>query len=113
MSRTNDSVIMKLREASVEINSLFITKAMVVRFFGIYGGSRAKAEQAYGAMSKNYEAYLDAHGLVNPGLGGIPRSIALDYLALFGITPEAIDRDLKVREADKEEGKERQEQGGN
>lgn len=104
MSRTNESVVMKLRKASVEINSLFITRAMVVRVFGIYGGSRAKAEQVYGAMSKNYETYLNAHGLVNPGLGGIPRSIALDYLALFGITPEAIEKDLKGREAGKEEG---------
>lgn len=103
MPRTKESVVKKLKTAEMEMNSLFISKAVVIRLFGIYGGSRAKAEQVYGAMSEGYVNYLATHGLVDPGMGGIPRAFALDYLALYGITPENIAKDLKSREA--EEGK--------
>lgn len=102
MPRTKESVVKKLKAAEMEMNSLFISKAVVIRLFGIYGGSRAKAERVYVAMSEGYGNYLSTHGLVDPGMGGIPRAFALDYLALYGITPENIAKDLKSREAEEE-----------
>lgn len=102
MPRTKESVAKKLKTAEVEMNSLFISRAVVIRLFGIYGGSRAKAEQVYGAMSAGYSEYLASHGLVDPGTGGIPRAFALDYLAMYGITPENIAKDLKSREVEGE-----------
>lgn len=97
MSVTSRSVLMKLEQAKEEVHSLFITRPMVIRFFGIYGGSRESAEKVYKAMEDTYQKYLEKNDLINPGTKGVPNDIAMSYLKNYGITAEKICQDYENR----------------
>lgn len=86
----------RLERAQADINALVITRAMVVNFFSIRGGSRDSACKVFDSMVNHYQDYLKENGLINPGQQGVPNQIASDILKLYGITKEAISADLKA-----------------
>ena len=91
-------VVGRLRRAAVDIDSLFLTRPMVINILTVYGGSREKACSAFDAMAKSYADYLTRKNLANPGIDGIPNRFAQEYLSLLGITQERIIADLRNRE---------------
>ncbi len=84
------NIAKRLDQAWKDINSVSITRPMVVRLLTIYGGNREQACKVYESMEQDYVTYLKARGLVNPGTLGIPNAVALEKLKLYGITKTAI-----------------------
>lgn len=92
----------RLIRAVNNINNLYLTKPEVVNLFTIYGGDRETAEKIYGMMELEWKNYLDTNNLINPGMKGVPHSIAEKYLTQYGITEKQLRRNLETLE--KEEG---------
>lgn len=86
----------RLEQAWNDINSICLTRPMVVRLFSIYGGNRDKAVLAYQNMEKSYMEYLKKKGLINPGCVGVPNTIALPFLEMYGITKETVKEALNA-----------------
>jgi hypothetical protein len=88
----------RLIRAVNNFNNLYITHAEAVNILTIYGGSKEKAEKIYATMVTEWEVYLTSHNMVNPGIKGVPNTIAQKYFELYGITEKGIRKNLEAIE---------------
>lgn len=65
-------------------------------FVDIYGTTSYAFRKTYDAMNKSFRVECEKREVFDPGIGAIPRSIALGYLDFMGVGEE----DLKARAKD-------------
>lgn len=88
----------RLRRAVENFNNLYITKTEAVNILTIYGGKKETAEAIYGKMEDEWMTHLRTNNLVNPGIKGVPHSIAEKYFRQYGITEKDLRRNLDTLE---------------
>lgn len=88
----------RLRRAVENFNNIYITKTEAVNILTIYGGKKETAEEIYGQMENEWMTHLRNNNLVNPGIKGVPHSIAEKYFRQYGITEKELRRNLDTLE---------------
>lgn len=94
----------RLIRAVNNINNIYITKPEAVNILTVYGGSKEMAEKIYGMMEDEWHNYLKANGLINPGMKGVPHSIADKYFKQYGITEKQLKKNLESLDSEIKEG---------
>lgn len=94
----------RLIRAVNNINNIYITKPEAVNILTVYGGSKEMAEKIYALMEDEWHNYLKTNGLINPGMKGVPHSIADKYFRQYGITEKQLKKNLESLESEIKEG---------
>ena len=94
----------RLIRAVSNINNVYITRPEAVNILTIYGGKKETAEKIYGMMEQEWIGYLRDNCLVNPGIKGVPHSIADKYFKQYGITEKQLKKNLESLESEIKEG---------
>lgn len=88
----------RLIRAVSNINNVYITRPEAVNILTIYGGKKETAEKIYGMMEQEWIGYLRDNNMINPGIKGVPQSIAEKYFKQYGITEKTLRRNLDTLE---------------
>lgn len=94
----------RLMRAVSNINNVYITRPEAVNILTIYGGKKETAEKIYGMMEQEWIGYLRDNNMINPGIKGVPQSIADKYFRQYGITEKQLKKNLESLESEIKEG---------
>lgn len=94
----------RLMRAVSNINNVYITRPEAVNILTIYGGKKETAEKIYGMMEQEWIGYLRDNNMINPGIKGVPQSIAEKYFRQYGITEKQLKKNLESLESEIKEG---------